>query len=75
VKPRYASYDGHACRYTYHEAWELVDGAWRQIESVFAVIKAKRLTKQAYHRTFGPVPPLPKIAFCSCPLGDAAAFG
>jgi len=63
VKPRYASYDGHALRYTYHDAWVLVDGEWRQIETAFAIIGRERLTKQAYRETFGPVPPLPKIAF------------
>ena len=63
-KPEYGSYDGHAVRYTDDEAWLLVDGKkWVQIEPVFAVIHADRLTKQAYLRTFGPVPPLPKTAF------------
>ena len=67
-KPECGSYDGHAVRYTYHDAWVLVDGEWRQIESVFAIIKAKRLTRQAYRETFGPLPPLPKIAFHDPPV-------
>jgi hypothetical protein len=55
-------------RYTYHDAWVLVDGAWHQIESAFALITAVRLTKQAYRAMFGPVPRLPKIAFQNPPV-------
>ena len=58
-KVRYGRHDGHAVRYTYDEAWELVDGAWREIEPVFVA----RLTRQVYLETFGRVPPLPPAAF------------
>jgi hypothetical protein len=41
---KYGRYNGHAVRYTYDETWELVDGAWREIEPIFV----GRLTRQAY---------------------------
>jgi hypothetical protein len=62
-KIKYGRYDGHAVRYTRDEAWELVDGAWRETEPVFVA----RLTRQAYRETFGPVPALPRAAFSSDP--------
>ena len=30
---RYGRLDGHAVRYTYNEAWVLVDGAWHETVS------------------------------------------
>jgi len=60
---RYGRLDGHAVRYTYNEAWVLVDGAWHETESIFVIIKAERLTREAYLETFGHLPPLPKTAF------------
>jgi hypothetical protein len=68
IKPEYSRWDDCAVRYTDDEARVLVNGKWRQIEPVFACIKAKRLTKQVYFDAFGPVPPLPKTAFHSPPV-------
>ena len=74
-KIEYGCWDDCAVRYTHDEAWVLVNGQWRQIEPVFARIKAKRLTKQAYFDAFGPVPPLPKTAFSPDPARWPIRYG
>jgi len=60
---RYGSFKGRATQYTYNEAWVFVDGVWHETESVFVLLGATRLTREAYLETFGHLPPLPKTAF------------
>jgi hypothetical protein len=74
-KIEYGCWDDCAVRYTHDEAWVLVNGQWRQIEPVFARIKADRLTKQAYLDAFGAVPPLPKTAFSPDPWHWPIRYG
>jgi hypothetical protein len=74
-KPGYGRWDGCAVRYTHDEAWVLVNGQWRQIEPVFARIRADRLTRQAFRETFGRVPPLPRDAFSSDPSRWPIRYG
>jgi hypothetical protein len=63
AKPRYGSYESRPARWTYHAAWQLVDGAWCEVEPVFVMLRATRLTKEAFRKTFGTLPPLPRHAF------------
>jgi hypothetical protein len=49
--------NGHPVRVTLHEAWELIDGAWVQIDTAVAGVNAAVMSKQAVH----------------CPLRSAAA--
>jgi hypothetical protein len=60
---RYCSYGGHPARYDDREAWVLdANGAWYETHPVFVRYRAS-LTKEAYRKAFGDVPPLPDSAF------------
>jgi hypothetical protein len=62
----YGCWDGLATRSRSWEAWLLgKDGAWHETNAADVATKAALLTKEQYHRMFGPLPPLPPAAFRS----------
>jgi hypothetical protein len=62
----YHSWDGLAARSCGWEAWLFgKDGAWHETNAADVATKAALLTKEQYHRMFGPLPPLPPAAFRS----------
>ena len=61
--PRYASMHGHPVRLTLHEAWELIDGAWVQIDPGVAGVNTAVMSEQRFTARFGPLPLLPLGAF------------
>jgi hypothetical protein len=63
VEPQYGSYDGMPVRYTYSEAWMLVNGAWRRTSIADVLGGAAGLSRDSYHQKFGAPPPLPPSAF------------
>jgi hypothetical protein len=61
--PCYASMNGHSVRVTLHEAWELIDGAWVQINPAVAGVNAAFMSAAVFTARFGPLPALPLGAF------------
>jgi hypothetical protein len=61
--PRFASMNGHPVRQTLAEAWELIDGAWIQIDATYAANKAVLMYEDDFAARFGQLPELPAAAF------------
>jgi hypothetical protein len=62
---KFGSLDGSPVRFTNHEAWWLVDGAWRPIPPGKVLANAAVMREVRFKERFPQVPLLPKKAFRS----------
>jgi len=62
---KFGSLDGSPVRFTNHEAWWLVDGAWRPIPPGKVLANAAVMREVRFKERFPQVPLLPKKAFYS----------
>jgi hypothetical protein len=59
----YGSWDGDPVLWSPGEAWSFADGAWKPANSSIVGMEGRVLSKSAFDRKFGSLPPLPKSAF------------
>jgi hypothetical protein len=57
--PKYCSWDGDPSLWTPGEAWAFIDGAWKPVNSAVVGMEAALMSKAAFDRKFGSLPPLP----------------
>jgi hypothetical protein len=55
--------NGLPVRVTLHEAWELIDGAWVEINAAVAGVNAAIMSEQRFTARFARLPWLPTGAF------------
>jgi hypothetical protein len=60
---KFGMLDGNAVRFTYFEAWWLVDGTWRPISLDEVLANAAVMREARFKQLFPRVPLLPKKAF------------
>jgi hypothetical protein len=56
---KYCSWDGDPSLWTPGEAWAFIDGAWKRVNSAVVGMEAALMSKAAFDRKFGSLPPLP----------------
>lgn len=60
---KYAHLDHEAVRFTDNEAWQFINGEWKEINSADARHKATLLSEDVFNKMFADVPALPAAAF------------
>jgi hypothetical protein len=57
--PKYCSWDGDPSLWIPGEAWAFIGGAWKPVNSAVVGMEAALMSKAAFDRKFGSLPPLP----------------
>ncbi len=63
--PRYGQFELYPAIYNDYEAYILVNGEWKEIDSADILHVARPMTEAQFNDRFGQVPALPKTAFQS----------